>query len=89
MSSSRIGDQLEFFPEWVEGIEYAQAAPWGGRSPRELTAAYKRFILKAQAAKSVRDFVTDPGQYDLWLPAQKAPRIYRGAPLLDELRRSR
>ncbi len=56
-------------------------APWGGRSPRVLTAAYVRFTLKAQAEKSMGDFV-DPEQYDFWMPIQKAPWIYQGAPLL-------
>ena len=74
---SRGGVQL-----WL-GFEYAVRAgiPWGGVSPRELTASYERFILKAQAAKSVSDFV-DPEQYDLWLPFRKIPFVYRGAPLL-------
>jgi len=55
--------------------------PWGGVSPRVLTSAYRRFSLKAQAVKSVSDFV-DPEQYDLWLPIQERPFIYDGAPLL-------
>ena len=54
--------------------------PWGGASPRELTAAYLRFTLKAQAAKSMSDFV-DPEQCDLFAQ-KKAPWIYQGAPLL-------
>ncbi len=80
---SRIGDQLFF-----EGFEELDGSrePWGGRSPRELTAAYARFTLKAQAAKSVSDFV-DPDQYDLWLSGEKAPRIYLGAPLLVDIPR--
>ena len=61
--------------------------PWEGRSPRELTAAYKTFILKAQAAKSTSDFV-DPEQIDFWLPGEKAPWAYQGAPLLSEPRRT-
>jgi len=59
--------------------------PWGGRSPRGLTKAFRRFTLKAQAEKSVSDFVSDENQYDLWLPIKKAPWIYQGAPLLKDL----
>ena len=59
--------------------------PWGGKSPRELTAGYRQSILKAQAVKSVSDDV-DPEQYDFWLSIKRAPRIYRGAPLLVPLR---
>ncbi len=55
--------------------------PWGGTSPRALTACYQRHILKAQAEKSVSDFV-NADQYDLWLPTKKAPWKYQGAPLL-------
>ncbi len=59
-------------------------APWKGVSPRVLTRAYERFTLKAQAAKNTSGCV-DPDQYDLWLPAKKAPWIYQGAPLLKEV----
>ncbi len=77
---SRIGEQLELrFPGEVE----PSRVPWGGVSPRELTAAYKRSILKAQAVKSMGDDF-DVDQYDLWLPIKKAPRVCRGAPLLVE-----
>jgi len=62
--------------------------PWGGRSPRALTKGYKRFILKAQAQKSVGDSVSDEDQCDLWLPIQEGPWIYSGAPLLVGLRGS-
>ncbi len=55
--------------------------PWSGRSPRALTRSYERFILKAQAKKSVSDFV-DPEQYDFWRRIKKAPWSYQGAPLL-------
>ncbi len=79
MVASRIGDQL-----FLEGFEQLDGvrAPWGGRSPRELTAAYDKFTLKAQAGKSVSDFVNSD-QYDLWLPTEKAPWKYQGAPLLN------
>ncbi len=75
-------DQLDVWPAWVEGIEYA---PWGGRSPRGLTRVALSLIFKAQAEKNVSDVYVDPAQYDLWLTAKKAPRKYRGAPLLLEI----
>jgi len=77
---SHDGDQLELGlgEEFLVG---AASLPWGGRSPRALTRGYERFNLKAQAKKSASDFV-DPEQYDFWLPVKKAPRVYRGAPLL-------
>ena len=80
--SSTHGEQLSLFPAEAERA----ALPWGGKSPRVLTAAYVRFTLKAQAAKSTSDFV-DPEQYDFWLPSPKAPEIYSGAPLLVSLPR--
>ncbi len=60
--------------------------PWGGRSPRGLTAGYAQFTLKARAEKSASDFVSDEEQYDLWLPIKKAPWEYQGAPSLLPLR---
>ncbi len=77
---TREGDlrQLDLFESTVVG---AGRVPWEGRSPRALTRGRKRFIFEAQAWKSVGEAV-DPEQYDLWLPIKKAPRIYRGAPLL-------
>jgi len=77
---SRVGEQLEF--EGLGLVDPARA-PWGGKSPRVLTAAYVRFTLKAQAAKSTSVFV-DAEQCDLWLPGKKAPWKYQGAPLLSE-----
>ncbi len=74
----REGEQLDLFVS--KGVVLARV-PWAGQSPRVLTASYRQFILKAQAVKSVSDFV-DPGQYDLWLPKKKAPRVNRGAPSL-------
>ena len=55
--------------------------PWRGMSPRGLTRVAAGLILKAQAAKSVSEFV-DPAQYDLFIPPKKAPWQYQGAPLL-------
>ena len=77
---SPVGDQLELGLDDVRA-ELVQR-PWGGQSPRALTACYKRFTLKAQAAKSVSDFVSDERQYDLWLPMKKSPFVYEGASLL-------
>jgi len=71
-------DQFELWPA-MKVSELAQ--PWGGKSPRVLTAGYARFSLKAQAEKSVSDFV-DVDQGDFWLPMKKAPWYYQGAPLL-------
>ncbi len=79
-----MGEQLA-----LEGIlsqcEYCTSIPWGGRSPRDLTRARNSPIFKAQAEKSMRDFVSDENQYDLWLPVKKGPLVYRGAPLLKDL----
>ncbi len=69
----------------LTGCEPASTVePWQGVSPRVLTEGYKRFNLKAQAAKSMSDFV-DPEQYDLWMFIKKAPWKYQGAPLLKEV----
>ena len=78
---THAGDQLEM-ALGLEVVVGEASQPWEGRSPRALTRGYKRFTLKAQAKKSVSDFVRDPSQYDLWLPIERAPRVYRGAPLL-------
>ncbi len=74
----RIGPQLGLW-----GSE-----PWEGVAPRVLTAGYLKGIFKAQAEKSVSDFV-DPNQYDLWLPVKKAPWKYQGAPSLRPLQEER
>jgi len=73
--------QLDLFEDTVVG---SSKTPWEGRSPRALTRGSKMFTLKAQAAKSVSDFVDDD-QFDLWLPVKKAPWEYQGAPLLKEV----
>jgi len=58
--------------------------PWGGRSPRVLTAGYVRFTLKTQGEKKhVRSGLS--GQYDLWPTDQKGSLVYQGAPLLNFL----
>ena len=78
MRLGSVGDQLELFTPKECGI---LRIPWEGRSPRALTRSHEVFILKAQAKKSVSDFVGGD-QCDLWLPGKKAPWIYQGAPLL-------
>jgi len=74
-ASPHDSDQLEL---GLPGILSLSALPWGGRSPRALTAGYKRLIFEARAAEKLSDSV-DPDQYDLFTKA--APR-YLGAPLL-------
>ncbi len=76
----RNGDQLE--------LRLFPGEPWDGRSPRALTRVGVGFILKPGGGESGDVFV-DPEQYDLWppdlRPGKKAPRIYLGAPLLQDL----
>jgi len=81
MRSPRDGDQLV-----LEGLGLTELArvPWGGVSPRVLTRGHGVFILKAQAAKSMSEFVSGD-QGDFWLPFKTAPWVYQGAPLLKEL----
>ena len=57
------------------------ALPWQGQSSRVLTRSRKALFLRREPQKDDCFFV-DPDQFDLWLTAKKAPRIYRGAPLL-------
>jgi len=85
MSASLVGDQLCLF----EGGLAVLRLPWNGRSPRALTRGHRRFILKAQADKSMGDFV-DPAQGDLWPEWTEGP-FYEGAPLLlvPKMRRQR
>jgi len=68
--------QLEFGLDDVRSV-----LPWGGQSPRVLTAAYARFTLKAQAAKDERFFV-DPDQGDFFDEVPNGPPAYGGASLL-------
>ena len=79
MDTLPTSDQLDL---WEAELN---AQPWGGRSPRALTAGYARFTLKAQAVKSVGADFVDEDQHDLWLPIKNAPWKYQGAPLLKEL----
>jgi len=74
---SRVGEQLALSLDDVR-----LQIPWNGVSPRVLTAAYARFTLKAQAAKSTSDLFSDGAQLDL-LERQKDRPLYEGAvPLL-------
>jgi len=83
MKGSRVGDQLAL--ALGEGfLVGASSLPWEGRSPRALTRGYVRFTLKAQAGKSMGDFV-DPEQRDFWLPIKKAPPIYGGGSFVTTL----
>ncbi len=75
-----VGEQLELFSDRVMR-EHTVRVPWEGLSPRALTRGFKWPILKTQGGKSCLT-PRDTGQYDLWLPEEKAPRIYRGAPFL-------
>jgi len=64
------------------------ALPWRGVSPRVLTRGWNALFLQPEAQKNERFFV-DPGQYDLWPSAKRAPRVYRGAPSLLPLPKGR
>ena len=81
MTSNPVGDQLilEGFEDFLVGDH---REPWEGRSPRALTKGHGMVILKAQAKKSMSDFVRDENQFDLWLPMKKCASVYVGAPLL-------
>ena len=54
---------------------------WEGVNVRDLTRARNNVIFKAQAIKGRPAFI-DPDQLDLWMPRQKTPWVYQGAPLL-------
>ncbi len=84
MKEAHEGDQLELWSNEQLLVGGARL-PWGGRSPRALTRGYKSIKLNP-SVKSVSGFV-DPEQYDLWLPVQKAPWRYQGAPSLLDLPR--
>ena len=68
-------DQLELWPLLRTRED---ALPWGGKSPRVLTASYARSILKAQAAKKLSGTVCDPYQVDMFVQPQRSP-VYDGA----------
>ena len=80
-------DQLDLWEgSEVQGLDLA-TLPWSGRSPRGLTQVALSGIFKAQADKSLSDFVC-AAQGDLWLISPKnAPGFYSGAPLLMDLPR--
>ncbi len=81
-------EQLVFEGEEWLALGVGLGLPWEGRSPRALTRGSKWAIFKQQGVKSMGDFV-DPEQYDLWRRIKKAPRGYRGAPLLVPIREVR
>ncbi len=58
--------------------------PWGGTYSRVLTRGSRLVFLRREPQKDDRYFV-DPNQVDMWLPAEKAPWVYQGAPLLKEV----
>jgi len=71
--------QLDLFEDVVR-------LPWYGRSPRSLTRRANALFLGQPRQKHERFFV-DPNQVDMFKRAKKAPREYRGAPLLKEVPR--
>ncbi len=77
-----FGEQLSLF----EGELALSRIPWEGRSPRALTRVGLSPIFKAQAEKSVSDFVS-ADQLELELTGSEGPRVYAGAPLLVPLLR--
>ena len=64
------------------GRDAQGADPWEGVSPRELTAAYKQFTLKAQAEKNTSG--GDRADVRYKLPEAKKRLPEKGAPLLLE-----
>ncbi len=74
----RTGEQLELALDDVR-----LKIPWEGRSPRGLTRVRISSIFKAQAEKSVSDFV-NPDQIEMSQLRQESP-LYEGAPLLSPL----
>ena len=75
------GEQLQLALNDVR-LSLGHEEPWGGRSPRDLTRGGLVRIFKAQAEKSVSDFVSCD-QFSLRLVYQKSGPLYEGAaPLL-------
>ena len=74
-----IAIQLDLFEDVV-------ALPWYGRSPRSLTRALLALFLRREPEKRER-FFAGPEQFVFALTRNKAPRRYRGAPLLVPLDR--
>ena len=65
-------------------LEDVMALPWQGRSPRALTVVAQTLFLRRKPQKTPDVF--DPAQIEMFPElAEKAPRIYRGAPLLKEV----
>jgi len=65
-------------------FEDVMALPWCGRQPRTLTRSSQALFLRRKPQKDACFFV-DPEQVMLWPAGNKAPRKYRGAPLLLEV----
>jgi len=63
---------------WQEELD---ALPWQGRSPRALTRGAQLLFFRREPQEDDR-FFADADQVDMWPPGKKAPRFYRGAPLL-------
>ncbi len=60
--------------------------PWDGQSPRGLTRVSKLLFFKRERQKQER-FFADPNQVDLFGAGEQCrPVLYRGAPLLVEIR---
>jgi len=72
-----IALQLDLFEDVVD-------LPWYGRSPRTLTRSAMALFLRPEPQKDAR-LAPDPFQYEIWPVGKKAPRKYRGAPLLKEV----
>ena len=82
MRFTREGDQYVFEGEDWLTAGVGHPLPWAGTSPRALIRGYVSFILKAQAKKSVSDFV-NADQVDLFeARIKRAPVLYTGAPSL-------
>ena len=68
---------------WLPGLRSCgYEDPWEGRNPRDLTRVTVEGIFKAQAEKSVSDFVS-VDQYEICEACRmEGPPVYGGAPLL-------
>ena len=72
---------------WVQLdlFEDVTKLPWYGRSPRSLTRCAGRLFLKRKRERTPADFDGDQIPMFAGLVRKKAPREYRGAPLLQEV----
>ncbi len=80
MAFLRDGDQLF--------LDLLPREPWGGRSPRELTRGFALLSSRQEPPRHEVFFAAD--QLELWMVdrphGEKGPRMYSGAPLLQECR---